>query len=169
MISAIFVPFCILCIVWYSHIKKNNSYKSFVNGAKTSFDLILSMFPYLVAILIAIEVYKISGLNAFVSKFFAPFFNMFGIPVELAELVILKNFTGSGSLAILENIFKTYGVDNYISNCACVIMATSEATFFVSSVFFCKTKIEKLRYAIPLALLLNFISAILSCLICRYL
>lgn len=167
MFGAIFIPCCIVALIGYSLIKKKNAYNSFVDGAKGSFDLALSMFPYLVAILIAIELYNQSGLNKILSQIFAPIFSTVGIPSELAELVIIKNFSGSGSLALLENIFKNYGVDSYISMCACVIMATSEAVFFVSSVYFCKTKIERLRYAIPLALFMNFISAIFSCFICK--
>ncbi len=168
MISSLFIPVCILLLIIYSQYKKNNTYNSFIKGAKNSFDLILSLTPYLVAILIAIEIYMQSGMHSYIFTFFSPFFKLLGIPVELSELIIIKNFSGSGSLAILTNIFNIYGVDSYIGNCASCIMATSEATFFVSSIMLSKTKIEKLRYAIPLALFLNLLSAILSCFICKF-
>lgn len=168
MISAIFIPVSIVLLFIYSQVKKNNTYNSFVKGAKSAFDLVLSITPYLVAVLIAVELYMQSGMHLLISDFISPAFSIFGIPKELAELIIIKNFSGSGSLAILTNIFELYGVDSYIGNCASCIMATSEATFFVSSIMLCKTKIEKLRYAIPLALFLNFLSAILSCFICKF-
>lgn len=168
MISSLFIPICILLLIFYSQFKKNNTYNSFIKGAKKSFDLILTLTPYLVAILIAIEIYMQSGMHSFIFGLFSPVFNILGIPLELGELIILKNFSGSGSLAILTNIFDLYGVDSYIGNCASCIMATSEATFFVTSIMLSKTKIEKLRYTIPLALFLNILSAILSCFICKF-
>ena len=168
MISSILLPICLISLFAYSQIKKNNTYSSFINGAKSSFDLVLTIMPYIVAILIAIEIYMQSGMHSIINGLVSPFFNSLGIPSELAELIIVKNFSGSGSLAILTNIFKTHSANSYISTCAAVIMATSEATFFSTSILLSKTKIEKLRYTIPLALFLNILSAILSCFICKF-
>ena len=58
-------------------------------------------------IFVAVEIFNVSGLAVVFSDFVAPFFEFFGVPKELSQLVILKNFTGCGSLALLENIFST--------------------------------------------------------------
>lgn len=166
-LSAYIVPSFIIFIILYSMFKKNNTYQSFVFGAKTSFDLILSTFPYLVAIFIAVELFSVSGLSAALANFLSPMFGFVGIPPELSELVLLKPFTGSGSLAVLENIFLRYGVDSYIARAGCAIAGCSEAVFFVSAVYFSKTKVKKFSYAIPVAIFANFLGAIAACFICK--
>lgn len=166
--SAFFIPMIIIALVVYSLYKKKNAYLSFATGAKKSFDLILVTFPYIVAILIVVAIYNASGLNVYVSKFLSPVFDLLGVPVELTELIVLKNFTGGGSLAILENVFENYGVDSYIGKCASVVMASSEAIFYITAVYFSKTKIEKYGYIIPLALFMNAFSSIVACFVCRF-
>lgn len=166
---AYLLPTLIIFIILYSFIKRKNTYKAFVDGAKTSFDLVLTTLPYLVAILIAIEVYVASGLNQIVGDFLSPFFRFWGIPAELSELVIIKNFSGSGSLAILENIFINFGADSYIGRCASCIMGSSEAILFVSAIYFSKTKVKNLTPAIIIAIVVNFFSAVFSCFLCRFL
>lgn len=165
--SKYIIPILIILLIGYSAIKKNNTYNSFVVGARSSFDVILTSFPYIVVIFIAVEVFNSSGLAVIFSDFVAPFFEFFGVPKELSQLVILKNFTGCGSLAVLENIFATYGVDSYLARAGCCIAGCSEAIFYITAVYFSKTKVSKFRYAIPVGILANFVGAIVSCLICR--
>lgn len=162
------LPALIMLLIIYSVIKKNNTYNSFVVGAKSSFDLILTSFPYIATIFIALEIFNVSGLSVLFSDLVAPVFSFFGIPKELSQLVILKNFTGCGSLALLENIFATYGVDSYLARAGCVIAGSSEAIFYVTAVYFSKTKITKFRYAIIVGVLANLIGAIVGCFICKF-
>ncbi len=166
--SAYFLPMIIIALVLYSVYKRQNAYSSFVNGAKSSWELIITTFPYIVAILVVVAVYNASGLNIYVSKILSPVLGILGMPVELAELIILKNFTGGGSIAILEEIFVKYGVDSYIGRCASVVMASSEAIFYITAVYFAKTKIERYGYLIPLCLLINLFSAVIACMMCRW-
>ncbi len=161
------VPVLIILLIIYSVIKRNNTYNSFVVGAKSSFDIVLTSFPYIVAIFVAIEIFNVSGLSVVFADFVAPVFEFFGVPKQLSQLVILKNFSGCGSLAVLENIFATYGPDSYLARAGCCIAGCSEAIFYISAVFFSKTKVTKFRYAIPIGILVNFIGAIFSCWICR--
>lgn len=166
--SKYILPALIILLIFYSVIKKNNTYNSFVVGAKSSFDLILTSFPYIATIFIALEIFNVSGLSVLFSDLVAPVFSFFGIPKELSQLVILKNFTGCGALALLENIFATYGVDSYLARAGCVIAGSSEAIFYVTAVYFSKTKITKFRYAIIVGVLANLIGAIVGCFICKF-
>ena len=166
--SKYILPTLIMSLILYSIVKKNNTYNSFVYGAKSSFDLVLTSFPYIATIFIALEVFNQSGLSLIFSDFVSPFFQFFGIPRELSQLVILKNFTGCGSLAVLENIFTMYGVDSYIARAGCCIAGCSEAIFYVTAVYFSKTKVTKFRYAIPVGIIANFFGAVVSCFVCRF-
>lgn len=163
------IPVFIVFVLIFSLVKKINAYDSFISGAKQAIDLCINTFPYLVAIFSIVELLQASGLSQIISTIASPVFNFFGIPPELTEFLIIRPFTGSGSIGMLSNIFSLYGPDSYISKCACVIMSCSETTFYVVAVYFSTTKIKKLRYTIPVCLLSALIGAILSCAICRIL
>lgn len=165
--SSYLIPILIILLIAYSVYKKNNAYQSFVYGAKSSFDLILTSFPYLVAIFIAVELFSVSGLSKVLGTALSPIFNFLGIPTQLSELVLLKPFTGCGSLAVLENIFATYGVDSYIARCGCAIAGSSEAIFYITAVYFSQTKVKKFSYGIPVAIISNLLGVIAACLICK--
>lgn len=166
--SKYIIPSLIIILLLYSLIKKNNTYNSFVMGAKSSFDLVLTSFPYIATIFIALEIFDVSGLSVLFADFVSPVFQFLGIPKELSQLVILKNFSGCGALAGLENIFATYGVDSYLARAGCVICGCSEAIFYVTAVYFSKTKITKFRYAVVVGILANLIGAIAGCFLCRF-
>ncbi len=166
--SKYIIPSLIICLLLYSVIKKNNTYNSFVVGAKSSFDLVLTSFPYIATIFIAVEIFNVSGLSYLFADLVSPVFGLLGIPKELSQLVILKNFTGCGSLALLENVFATYGADSYLARAGSVIAGSSEAIFYVTAVYFGKTKVTKFRYAVVVGLIANLIGAIVGCLLCRF-
>ena len=161
------IPIFIVLVLIYSLIKKINAYECFVGGAKSAIDLCINTFPYLVAIFAVVELLSISGISSYFTQICKPIFNFVGIPSELVEFLIIRPFTGSGSIAMLSNIFSTYGADSYISKCASVIMSCSETTFYVVAVYFSTTNIKKLKYIIPVCLLSAFIGSIIACAICR--
>ena len=165
--SSYIIPAIVLALFVYALIKKVNTYSSFVEGAKGSLQLVFDIFPYIVAIFIMVEMFRVSGFALILSEFLSPAFNLIGVPKELIELVLLRPFTGSGSLALLSEIYMTYGTDTYIGRAASVIMGSSETVFYVASVYFAKTSVKKLSYAIPVALVASLVGAIVACLICR--
>lgn len=165
--SGYILPFFFIIILVVCFFKKVPVYQTFVNGAKNSLQLVVSIFPYVCAIMLAVALFKVSGLSLIFVKLISPVFVFFGIPPEVCELVLLRPFTGSGSFAILNDIFKTYGADSYIARCACTILGSSETIFYVATVYTSQTSVKKLFYAIPVALASSFVGAILSCLLCK--
>lgn len=165
--SIYLLPVLILSIFVYAKIKKVNVYNSFIGGAKQSISIVVGIFPYLVTIMIMVELIKISGLASLMAKFVSPIFNMLGIPTELCELVLLKPFSGNGSLAILNDIFARYGVDSYAGRCASVIVGSCDTVFYVTTLYCSQTQVKRLSYAVPVALIATLLGAIVSCLLCR--
>ena len=165
--SLYILPVLFLAIFLYSIFKKVNTYDTFVKGAKGAIKLCVEIFPFVASILIAVALLRASGITSWLAQILSPIFNFLGIPTELCELILLRPFTGSGSYGILENIFSTYGPDSYISRCACVIMGCSETIFYVATVYISQTKVKRLLYAIPVALLCSLIGTIFACLICK--
>lgn len=165
--SIYLLPVLILATFIYAKLKKVNVYNSFINGAKQSIGIVVSIFPYLVTIMIMVQFIKISGLASLLANLVSPVFNLIGIPSELCELVLLKPFSGNGSLAILNDIYTTYGVDSYIGRSASVIVGSCDTVFYVTTLYCSQTKVKKLLYAIPVSLIATLAGAILSCLFCK--
>ena len=165
--SAYILPILFLLLIIYCIYKRINTYDHFVKGAKGAIKLVVDIFPFIASIMVAVARLRVSGITTGLTSLLTPIFNFLGIPPELTELVLLRPFTGSGSYALLENVLTTYGADSYISRCACVIMGCSETIFYVATVYFSQTKVKKLLYAIPVALVCSLVGTILACLICK--
>ena len=113
------------------------------------------------------ELFEASHLSDLLTKILSPVFGALGIPKELTKLVLIKPFSGSGSLAYLNNIIQTYGADSYIARCACVCFGSSETVFYISAVYFAGVKVKKLTLPIALVLISTLISTVIACLLCR--
>ena len=166
---SLIIPLLFLALFLYALIKKIKLYDSFTEGVKEAVPLVLSLFPYLAAILMLSELFEQSGLSGFLTSALAPCFRALGIPPEISKLVLLKPFSGSGSTALLSEILNTYGADGYISRCACVAYGSSETVFYISAVYFVGIKNKKLFRPVVISLIANFASVVLGCFLCRFL
>jgi len=163
------IPILFILIIIVCKIKKVAVYDNFIVGIKKTLPLIYSLFPYLVGMFILSELFTKSGLSALIVKFISPIFSLLSIPVEIAPLAIIKPFSGSGSLAMLSDLYVKFGVDSYVSKCASCVYAGSEAIFYVSSVYFCACKTKKLYLPIIITIIAFFCSVIFACFICNFL
>lgn len=166
--SVYVVPILVVLVIVYATIKKTNCYNSFTTGAYSSIDLCFSILPNIVAIFIVIELLSVSGTLNFIANLLSPIFSILGVPKEVCHLVLFKPLSGSGSLAVLEQIFSSFGADSYIGRCASCIMASSETTFYVTTVYFAKSKTKKLLYAVPVSIISMMFGAVMACLLCKF-
>ena len=162
------VPILIVALFVFASFKRVNVYNSFVDGAKQSIPTAVAIFPYLFATFLMVNALHASGASGFIVDFLSPPFQLVGIPKQVLELLLIRPFSGSGSLAILSDVYKTYGADSYIGNCASVIMGSSETVFYISAVYFSQTQVKRLGWAIPIALFCNLAGGILACILCRF-
>lgn len=167
--SNLILPILIIILIAFALIKKRNVYLDFIAGTQEGLKLVYDLFAFIIAIFILVEILNESGLTQILTNFLKPVFSVLGIPSELTKLILVKPFSGSGSLAILQEIFVEHGPDSYVGRCASVILGSSETVFYVTSIYFSKTKIKCIGIAVPLAIFAMFASIILSCLICRVL
>ena len=161
-----FIPVLFLAIFIVAIIKKVKPYDAFTLGAKSAIPFAVSIFPYLVSIFVLTELFEVSGLSNAVTTLLSPLFNLLGIPTELTKLVLIKPFSGSGALAILTEIYQTYGVDSYLSRCASVIYGSSETVFYVAAVYFAGAKTKNLTKPILISFFASFCSGVFACCIC---
>ena len=161
------IPVLILALVIYSAVKHIKPYDAFAEGVAKALPLIKSIFPYLATILIMTELFEKSGLTNLLTGLLSPALSIFGIEKELIPLILIKPFSGSGSIAVLSNIYSKYGADGYISRCASVIFGSSETIFYISAVYFSKVKEKRLIKPILISLISTFISIVFACAICK--
>ncbi len=167
--SAYIIPVLFLIIFLFAIFKKVKPYDAFTLGAKSAIPFATSIFPYLVSIFVLTELFEASGLSSALLSVLSPLFNLFGIPKELTKLVLIKPFSGSGSLALLSEIYTQYGVDSYLARCASVIYGSSETVFYVAGVYFAGAKTKNLTKPIIISLVASFFSCVFACLICHIL
>ena len=166
---ALVIPALFLALFVYALVRRVKLYDCFTEGVKEAAPLVLSLFPYLAAILMLSELFERSGLSAGLTSFLSPAFKVLGIPPEISKLVIMKPFSGSGSTALLSEILSTYGADSYIARCACVSYGSSETVFYISAVYFAGVKNKKLVKPVLIALFANFVTVVFGCFLCRFL
>ena len=165
--SKYFIPVLFLVIFLFAVFKKVKPYDAFTQGAKSALPFAAKVFPYLVSIFVLTELFEVSGISDAVTRLVSPVFSFLGIPKELTKLVLIKPFSGNASLAMLTDIFNTYGVDSYLARTACVIYGSSETVFYIAAVYFAGAKNKKLTLPIIISLFASFCSCVFACFICK--
>ena len=161
------IPVIFLAVFAFAIFKKVKVYDEFSAGVGEAVKFTVSLVPCLCAMLMMCEIFEASGLADALTGFLSPAFGFLGIPPELTKLILVKPFSGSGSLAYLTDVIETYGADSYIARCACVCFGSSETVFYISAVYFAGTKNKKIALPIALVLISTFITTVLACLLCR--
>lgn len=166
--SAYIIPVLFLIVLTLSLVRRREPYGGFIDGARQAVDLTINVFPYLLAIMVAVEAFRASGASAYIANAAEPLLNSVGLPKELAELLFIRPVSGAGSLAILDGLYETYGADSYVGRCASVIYGSSETVFYISTIYFSQSSVRKLRYAIPVALVATYTGCIVGCFLLRF-
>lgn len=165
--SALILPLILIVLIVVCLIKRVRVYDCFLQGAKDGVDLVVEIFPYIATIFIAIQLFRESGLCFVLSSIISKPLSLLGIPPEIGEIMLLSPLSGNGTIALLQDVIDTYGVDSYVARCASVVASGSETIFYIAAVYFSTRKIKKLRYAIPVSLLCTLLCAIIGCMLCR--
>lgn len=137
--------------------KKENAYDLLLQGANDGLKLLISILPTLILLLTAVYMLRASGAVELLSSILAPVFRLFGIPPEAALLVLIRPISGSAALAVGADLMLQYGTDSLIGRTAAVMLGSTETTFYTISVYFGAAGIQKTRYAIPAALIADFV------------
>ncbi len=146
------LPCLILLIVGGGLIKGVPVYDAFVAGAKEGLKTAVTILPYMIAMLSVIFLMQKSGLLSSVTKLLSPVFDALGIPQPVAPLMLLRPFSGSASLAMLQNILSDQGTDSRAGLVASTLMGSTETIFYTCGIYLGAAGVKKSRYAIPAAL-----------------
>ncbi|MHB1316117.1 MAG: spore maturation protein [Christensenellales bacterium] len=165
--SAYIIPAFFCAIIVYGLIKGVNVYQAFVDGALEGIRCAFHILPYLLAMLVAINVFANAGALSFFADALSPLSGLLGIPKEVVPLALIRPFSGSAALAMLKTMFDRYGVDSYASLTGAVMMGSTETVFYTVSLYYGSIGIRKTRHTIPAALLAGFAGMIASVILCR--
>ena len=156
------VPIFIFSVLLFGFFRKTDQYSCFIDGAKDGISTAIQILPALIALLSAIGMMKASGLMELLVNLLTPLTSRLKIPTEILPLMLMRPISGSGSLAIVSDLLKTYGPDSKIGLIASVMMGATETTFYAISVYFSAAGIKKIRYTIFAALAADFVAMMLS-------
>ncbi|PJI07880.1 MULTISPECIES: spore maturation protein [Clostridium] len=168
-ISRALIPIIIFSIVSYGMMKKVKVYECFVEGAKDGIRICINIFPYILAMLLSVAIFRESGAMQYFINFVKPVVKILGFPPELVPLVVVKPLSGSGALGVFAEILKKYGADSYIGIIASVIMGSTETIFYTITVYYGAVKIKKIRHTLWAAVMADLTSIIAALLIVKFL
>lgn len=165
--SNLLLPSLIGLILFYGIYKDVDVYSAFVEGALDGAKSALKIFPYILAIIFAINLFMQSGAEDFIAGILKPVTSLIGLPAELLSLIIVKPLSGGGSLGVFQTILDNNGPDSYVGRCASVIMGSSETIFYICAVYYGSVGISNYRYTLKVGLLSHGATILASLIICR--
>ena len=157
-----FIPVIIAIIFLVGIVKNVDIFEVFIKGAIDGLKTSISIFPVLLGIIAVISMLKSSECLTYMCKLLEPIFSIFNLPSELIPLALLRPISGSGTLSFLEQIFKNHSPDSTVGLIASVLAGSSETTFYTIAIYFGAVNISKTKYALPAALIGDFVGMIMS-------
>ena len=166
-VSNLAIPLMLFVIVLIGFIKKVKVYEAFVEGAKGGFDVAIRIIPYLVAILVAIGMFRASGAMDWFVMLLSPATDLIGMPAETLPVALMRPLSGSGSLGIVTELINQHGPDSFIGRLASTFFGSTETTFYVLAVYFGAVGIRKSRHAVAAGLVGDFVGIMAAVFICH--
>ncbi len=151
--------------------KKVNMYDSFIEGAKEGFKTAVMIIPYLVAVLVAIGMFRASGAMGVITDWITSAVSALEIDAEWVGALptaLMKPLSGSGSRGMMVDVMNTYGADAFVSRVASCLQGSTDTTFYILAVYFGSVGVKKTRYAVPFALLADVVGSVSAILVAYF-
>lgn len=156
------IPVVLLLVPLLAMIRGVNVFEKFVEGAEDGFATAIKIIPFLVAMLVAISIFRASGALDMVVGILSPVLNQVGFPAEVLPHAIMRPLSGGASLGIATDIIKTHGPDSFIGRLVSTMQGSSDTTFYVLTLYFGAVGISKYRYSIISGLSADFTTLVAS-------
>jgi len=151
-------------------VRKVNVYEAFIEGAKEGFQVAVTIIPYLVAMLVAISVLTSCGVMQYITNGISSFFHLLGVNTDFVPALptaLMRPLSGAAGRGMMISTMTQYGPDSFVGKLACVFQGTADSTFYIAALYFGSVGINKLRYAIPAALIAD-LAAIVTAILVSY-
>ena len=166
-VSYISIPVMIFLIIFSAACQKKDAYEIFLDGAKDGLKIIVKIFPTMIGIFIAINLFKVTGAMDIFIKLVSPITNLLRIPNEIVPLGIMSSISGGASIGILSSTLETYGVDSLIGKMASTILGSSETTLYVIAIYTSSVLIKNSRGILKISLLCDLVAVCTAVWVCK--
>lgn len=165
-ISLLTVPLIFLLMIGYGMLRRIKVYESFVEGGKEGFSIFLQILPYIVAIFVAIGLFRVSGALEFVSEQLAPLTQAIGMPAEVVPVALMKPLSGSGSLGLVSEVVQA-APDSFAARVASTMFGSTDTTFYIIALYFGSVGIKKIRHAMLAGLIADAAGILAAVWVCH--
>jgi spore maturation protein SpmA len=165
--SNLAIPFFLAFFPLYACCRRVKVYEEFVEGAKEGFQVAIRIIPYLVAILVAVGMFRKAGGIDMLANLLKPVLGRIGFPVDLLPIALVRPLSGGATIGLFGELVKAHGPDSFVARTAGVILGSTETTFYVLAVYFGSVGIRRTRHAVLAGLAADITGVIASFLICR--
>jgi len=158
----------IIAIIVGGVYKKISVFDAFIEGAKNGFEVIVKIIPYLVAMLVAIRVFRDSGAMGYIINGFTYLIQLTGMNTDFIgalPVAIMKPLSGSGSRGMMLDIFQNQGPDSFVGKLASIFQGSADTTFYIIALYFGSVGIKKIRYALWAGIFADLIGVVIAILI----
>jgi spore maturation protein B len=166
-ISYLAIPFLVAFFPLYGALCRVKVYEEFVDGAKEGFQVAIRIIPYLVAIIVAVAMFRAAGGIDIITRAIGPALAAIHFPTELLPLVLMRPLSGSGANGIFAELVQNQGPDSLVARMGASIMGSTETTFYVIAVYFGSVAIRRTRHAVPAGLVADIAGVTASVIICN--
>lgn len=170
MVGGIIIFSVIVLFLVAGFMRKINVYEAFIDGAKEGFTTAVMIIPYLVAILVGIGVFRITGCLDFITNGIALLVGWMGLNTDFVPALpvgIMKTFSGGGARGLMVDLMKpeNYGPDSFVGRLACIMQGSTETTFYVLALYFGSVNIKKTRHALACGLIADVVGVVAAIII----
>jgi spore maturation protein B len=166
-VSLLSIPFLLSFFPLYAALRKVKVYEEFVEGAKEGFQVSVMIIPYLVAIFVAIGMFRAAGGIEMLTSVLKPVLDLVGFPTDLLPMCLVRPLSGSGTLGLFTDLVKEFGADSLLARTGGTIFGSTETTFYVIAVYFGAVNVRRTRHAVPAGLIADAVGIVASVIICR--
>lgn len=169
LLSTWALPLVLLLVPLAGFLRRVRVYEAFVEGAADGFQTAVRIMPFLVAMLVAVGVFRASGALDDCVAALRPLLFLAGVPPELVPLAVMRPLSGTGALGLTTELLASEGPDSLVGRMASTILGSTDTTFYILTVYFGAAGIRNPRYAVVVGLAGDFTGFLMSIYICRLL
>jgi spore maturation protein SpmB len=170
-VSPWIIPFLMVGFLGFGVLRRVAVYEVFVEGAKEGFRVAIRIIPYLVAILVAVGMFRASGAMEAMVSWLGGITGRVGMPAEALPMALLRPLSGSGAYGVLASIINDPGIgpDSYTGYLVSTLQGSTETTFYVLAIYFGAVQVRRIRHALAAGLTADLVGIMAAVAACAYL
>lgn len=169
LVSHIILVVMVSVFILSGLLAKQNVYEDFIDGAKGGFKTAITIIPYIIAILVAVGLFRASGAMEWLMQGIAYLVGLMGVDtawVDAIPTMLMKPLSGSGARGLMIDAMQTYGPDSFVGRLVCLVQGSSDTTFYILALYYGSVAIKRTRYTLGVSLLADLVGMVLAVFMC---